>query len=194
MISQVGPGLNGPTGPTNVVLVPSISQIAGVPSSPCQMMSDLPSPLKSPVPLISQFGPGLNGPMAPTKVLLVPSISHAAAVPSLLCHRMSDLLSPSKSFVGCCWAPRMSVSVAVLLVGAVSVSPVGANTEAVLVSEPMADGLIWATAVKMAKPPGSRVTGVEMSPKPLDTATLDPGEAMAVQLTAVMAVGNGSIT
>src|SRR6266540_3573315 len=90
-------------------------------------------------------------------------------------------------------APRASVSVAALLPGLVSVSPAGA-TVAVLVSEPMADGLIWATAVKMAKPSGSRVTGVKMLPKPVGTATLDPGEAMAVQLTAVMAAGNRSIT
>ena len=59
LICQPGPGLNGPTAPTNVAVVPSISQIETVPSSPCQTMSDLPSPLKSPVPLMCQVGPGL---------------------------------------------------------------------------------------------------------------------------------------
>src|SRR2546426_44190 len=96
--------------------------------------------------------------------------------------------------VGLAWGVSVSMSVAVLLPGSGSVPPAGGNTEAVLVSEPVADGLIWATAVKMAKPPGSRVTGVTMLPKPLGTATLDPAEATAVQLAAVMAAGNRSIT
>src|SRR5262245_4616975 len=97
LICQSGPGLNGPTAPTNVALVPSMSQIAGVPSLPCHRMSDLPSPLKSPVPLICQSGPGLNGPTAPANVALVPSISHIAAVPLSPCQMMSDLPSPLKS-------------------------------------------------------------------------------------------------
>ena len=91
-------------------------------------------------------------------------------------------------------ASIVSVSVVALLAGSGSVAPAGAATVAKLVSEPVANGLIWATAVKMAKPPGSRVTGVKMLPKPLGTATLDPAEATAVQLAAVMAAGNRSIT
>ena len=59
-------------------------------------MSDLPSPLKSPLPLISQLGPGLE-PTAVTVTAVVPFISQSAAVPSLPCHRMSDLPSPLKS-------------------------------------------------------------------------------------------------
>jgi hypothetical protein len=43
-------------------------------------------------------------------------------------------------------------------------------------------------------PPGSRVTVVAMLPVPLAAATLDPGEATAVQLAAVMAAGNASVT
>src|SRR5207245_2791988 len=82
------------------------------------------------------------------------------------------------------------VSVAVLLPGSVSVSPAGGATEAVLVSDTMAAGLIWATAVKVAVPPGSRVTVVAMLPVPLAAATLDPAEATAVQLSAVMPAGN----
>jgi hypothetical protein len=36
-----------------------------VPSLPCHRMSERPSPLKSPVPLICQLGPGLNEPAIP---------------------------------------------------------------------------------------------------------------------------------
>src|SRR5262245_48359586 len=87
----------------------------------------------------------------------------------------------------------VSVSVAVLLAGLVS-NPGGGLTVAVLTKAPVADGLIWATAVKMAVPPGSRVTGVKMLPMPLAAATLEPAEATAVQLTEVMADGNRSVT
>ena len=45
--------------------MPFISQIAGVPSALCHRMSDLPSLLKSPVPLICQLGPGLRPTAAP---------------------------------------------------------------------------------------------------------------------------------
>ena len=57
-----------------------------------------------------------------------------------------------------------------------------------------ASGLIWATAVKVTVPPGSRVTVVLMLPVPLAAATLEPAEATAVQLTAVIADGNTSVT
>jgi hypothetical protein len=87
---------------------------------------------------------------------------------------------------------RASVSLAVLLPGVVS--PGGTATLAVLVRVPVADGLIWATAVKVAVPPGSRVTVVPMSPVPLLWATLEPGEATTVQLTEVMAAGKLSVT
>ena len=66
MTCQSCPGLNEPAAPPERKFMPSMNQIAGVPSSCCQRMSDLPSPLKSPVPLTCQLGPGLNGPTAPT--------------------------------------------------------------------------------------------------------------------------------
>ena len=91
------PGLNGPTAPTNVALVPSIVQTAGVPSLPCHRMSERPSPLTSLAAPICQLGPGLKGPTAPTKVVVVPSISQIAGVPSLPCHRMSERPSRLKS-------------------------------------------------------------------------------------------------
>ena len=79
-ICQLGPGLNEPTAPADVTLVPSISQIAGVPSWPCQRMSLFTSSLKSPVPLICQLGPGLNEPAAPVDTTFVPSISQIAGM------------------------------------------------------------------------------------------------------------------
>src|SRR5262245_4098296 len=60
-------------------------------------MSDRPSPLKSPVPLICQSGPGLNAPAAAPEMKFRPFISQIAGVPSLFCHRMSDLPSALKS-------------------------------------------------------------------------------------------------
>src|SRR6516165_102556 len=87
---------------------------------------------------------------------------------------------------------RLSVSVAVLSAGVLS--PGGTATVAVLVNDPVAAGLIWATAVKVTVPPGSRVTLVAMSALPLVWATLEPAEATAVQRTAVMAARKLSVT
>ena len=90
---------------------------------------------------------------------------------------------------------RLSVSVAVLSPGVVS--PGGTATVAVLirlVTSRRAPGLIWATAVKMAVPPGKRVTAEAMLPVPLAGATLEPAEATAVQLTPVISAGKLSIT
>src|SRR6267142_2651209 len=83
---------NGPTAPTHVDCAPSMSQMAGVPSSPCHRMSDLPSPLKSPVALICQLGPGLPEPATLLDNRLPPFISQIEGVPSSPCHRMSLLL------------------------------------------------------------------------------------------------------
>ena len=76
--------------------MPFISQIAGWPLSFCHRMSDLPSLLKSPVPLICQLGPGF-GPAAPPPIRFRPFISQMRGLPSLFCHRMSDLPSLLKS-------------------------------------------------------------------------------------------------
>src|SRR5262245_28564914 len=87
---------------------------------------------------------------------------------------------------------RISTSVAVLSSGVVS--PVGAATVAVLIRVPVTDELMEATAVKVTVPPGSRVTVVLMGLLPLAWATLEPGEATAVQLTEVIADGKKSVT
>src|SRR5262249_26954916 len=87
------------------------------------------------------------------------------------------------------------VSVALLLPGVVS--PGGTSTVAVLLRVPTsrrASGLIWATAVKVTVPPGSRVTGGMMSPLPLAAATLEPAGGTAVQLADGVAAGNRSVT
>src|SRR5262249_59677330 len=90
------------------------------------------------------------------------------------------------------WGVRLSVSLALLSSGVLS--PGGTATVAVLVNEPVAAELICATAEKVTEPPGSRVTVVRMLPLPLALATLEPGEASAVQLTAVMAAGDRALT
>src|SRR5262245_8630691 len=87
---------------------------------------------------------------------------------------------------------RLSLSVALLSSGVFS--PAGEATVAVLVNEPVAEGLIWATAVKVTVPPGKRVTLVRMLPVPLAAPTLEPAEATAVQLTAVIDDGKRSLT
>src|ERR1700754_4961859 len=79
------------------MLVPFISQIATLPNVSCHKMSLMPSPLKSPVPLIDH-GPGT---LATNELFafntLVPFISQIATLPDVSRHRMSALPSPSKS-------------------------------------------------------------------------------------------------
>src|SRR5229473_4472313 len=58
-------------------------------------MSDLPSPLKSPVALMCQLTPGLPRLLPP--ITVVPLISRIAAVPSVLCQKMSEEPSPKRS-------------------------------------------------------------------------------------------------
>src|SRR5258706_12132277 len=77
-------------------VVPFISHTAGVPSTFCQRMSTLPSPLKSPDPTACHVVPGLE-PARPPPVSVVPFISQIAVVPSTFCHKRSELPSPLKS-------------------------------------------------------------------------------------------------
>ena len=98
LISQLGPGLNGPAAPANGTLLPFISQIAGIPLSFCHRMSDMPSPLKSPSSSMCQLGPGLNGPTGPANVALAwLCINQIMGVPSLFCSRTSLRPLPLKS-------------------------------------------------------------------------------------------------
>src|SRR5215470_814320 len=70
-------------------------QISGVPSLFWNRMSDLLSPLKSPVPTARHFEPGSDSMVC--DVMDVPFIVQISGVPSLFWNRMSDLLSPLKS-------------------------------------------------------------------------------------------------
>jgi hypothetical protein len=88
---------------------------------------------------------------------------------------------------------RVSVSVAVLLAVLGSVTPPGAATEAVLVKEPVAAGLIVPVAVKVTLPPEGSVTAWLMLPLPL-AVHVPPAVPRHVQVTPVRAVGNVSVT
>ena len=72
-------------------------------------------------------------------------------------------------------------------------TPAGAATVAVFVRIPVAEWLTAATTVKVAVPPGRSVTVVAMSPLPEEAATLEPVDAVAVQV-ADTAVGMTSFT
>ena len=93
--ARSGPGL-GRTAPPPIRLVPSMVQIAGMPLSFCQRMSDLPSPLKSAAVIDMPRRPRI-GQDRPPPVMLVPSMVQIAGMPLSFCQRMSDLPSPLKS-------------------------------------------------------------------------------------------------
>jgi hypothetical protein len=83
---QLGPGL-GFTGPPPIKVFPFMSQIEAWPVLAfCHRMSELPSPLKSPVPISVQLDPGL-GLTAPPSTKVVPFISQIAAWPFVFCHK-----------------------------------------------------------------------------------------------------------
>src|SRR6476620_7872276 len=88
----------------------------------------------------------------------------------------------------------VSVSVALLLVVGLSVTPVGAVTVAVLATEPVADDLTVADTVNVAVPPESRLTVVAMLPVPEAAVQLEPAEARQVQVTPLNCEGIVSAT
>src|SRR5580693_7387826 len=98
MPTMLHPAPPVPAEPPPIWVVPFISQIQVlVPFF--HRMSDLPSPLKSPVPAMLHPAPPV--PAGPLPIWVVPFISHIQAPPVLaFCHRMSDLPSPLKSFGG----------------------------------------------------------------------------------------------
>src|SRR5437588_781804 len=129
-----------------VGVAPFISQIAAWPLSFCQMMSDLPSLLKSPVPTVCQLAGGAATTLS--KVGWVAFISQIAAWPFagsaafaalLYCHRMSALPSPLKSPVasacqlGGGWAMTGPAVGVVPFISQIAVSPLsGSEALAVL--------------------------------------------------------------
>src|SRR5271157_5013742 len=115
---------------------------------------------------------------------------------------LSAIELPTLALAGC-WLVVMivgvSVSVAELLAGLLSVTPAGVvavvPTVAVLTRLPVAEGEICATSVKVTVAPGTRLTrSLTMLPVPLDVTTLAPAVATAVQVAEVMAAGSGSLT
>ena len=96
-------------------------------------------------------------------------------------------------------AAGVSVSVAVLLAGLLSVMPDGdvavVPTVAVFVRLPVADDEICATTVNVTVAPGTKLTLSPMIlPEPLDFVTLAPVVATALQVSLVMADGSVSLT
>src|SRR5438132_431421 len=90
--------------------------------------------------------------------------------------------------------PRVSVSVALLLPGVGSVTPAGAATEAVLVSDPVAAGSMFPVRVYVAVPPTGRWSVVLMLPVPLAAPQLEPADATHAQVAPVRAAGTVSVT
>src|SRR5229473_5533942 len=94
-----------PAEPPPICVVPFISQIQ-VPVPFFHRMSDLPSPLKSPVPTMLHPAPPV--PAAPLSICAVPFISQIHAPPVVAFrHNMSDLPVPVKSLGARC--PVISV-------------------------------------------------------------------------------------
>src|SRR5947209_5959505 len=93
MALQLAPGLARVA--VAVTDVPFIVQICGVPLAFWNTRSDLPSPLKSPVPIAFQAIPGLDNVVA--DVTVEPFMVQICGVPSMFWNRMSALPSRLKS-------------------------------------------------------------------------------------------------
>ena len=88
---------------------------------------------------------------------------------------------------------RVSVSVALLFAGFVSVTPAGAATVAVLDKLPVAVGKMVPVTVKVTEPPAGRFTVSLMFPEPAAVAVPPPAPT-AVQVTPVKVAGSVSAT
>src|SRR5436309_1571400 len=86
-----------------------------------------------------------------------------------------------------------SVSVELLLDGSGSVTSDGGVTTAVFTRLPVAEGLTVPCTRKVAVPPASRLTVVEiLLPEPLGDPQLEPEDAVHVQVTPVISEGTVS--
>src|SRR5579883_712558 len=94
------------------------------------------------------------------------------------------------------WGVSVSVTVALLLAGLVSVTPRGGVTLAVLVRVPVAEGLTWTVKVKVTLAPTDRSTVVARAPlPPFGPVTLPPPVWLAnAQVAEVTPAGKGSDT
>jgi len=88
---------------------------------------------------------------------------------------------------------NVSVSVALLLPGAGSVTPLGTVTVAVLLSEPVTEGEIEQLAVYVTLPPLGRFTELLMLPEP-DAVQVPPPAPAHVHVQEVSEAGNESAT
>src|SRR5579884_457168 len=91
---------------------------------------------------------------------------------------------------------RVSVCVALLLSGLVSVTPDGGVTVAVLLNVPVAEGSIWTVKVKVTLALTGRSTLVDKAPPPsVGPVTMPPPLlSVSVQVAAVTPSGRGSDT
>src|SRR5437660_836958 len=87
----------------------------------------------------------------------------------------------------------VSVSVAELFAGLVSVVPTGTATAAVLARLPVALDATFAIIVKVAVPPFNRLTVVLILPLP-DAGQVELEDATQVQVALVMLAGKVSVT
>src|SRR5262245_8556037 len=94
------------------------------------------------------------------------------------------------------WGVRLSVSVALSLVGLGSVTPAGGVTVAVLARMPVAEGSLSTVKMKVILPLTGRSTVVASAPAPLvgPVTVPPPLLAVAVQVTPVTPAGTGSDT
>lgn len=89
---------------------------------------------------------------------------------------------------------RVSVSLAELFTGFGSVAPLSVVTVAVFVIVPVAVLATVALTVKVAVPPGSRLTVVSMFTLPLGAPQLEPAEAVQVHVLITRPPGMMSLT
>ena len=106
--------------------------------------------------------------------------------------RPSDFVT-DRSATGPGAVDTRSLSLALLFAGVGSVVPDGAVTVAVFVIVPVAVDEIVAGTVKVAVPPGSRLTVVAMSPAP-DAGHVEPADATQVHEPSVRFTGAASET
>src|SRR5262245_40987689 len=94
------------------------------------------------------------------------------------------------------WGVKVSMSVALLLAGLVSVTPVGGVTVAVFWREPVADGSTWTVKAKVTAALTGRSTVVARAPVPLagPVTAAPPLSPVTVQLADVTPAGRGSDT
>lgn len=130
-----------------------------------------------------------GAPMTALGPALETSSRYVTIVPAVTVVTLFDLVM-DKSEVGV----KVSVSLAELFAGLLSVEPAGAATVAVLVKVPVAVLATVALNVNVAVPPGSRFTFDAMLTVPLADAQLEPVEAVQAHEPMTRLAGMMSVT